>query len=86
MWWEKWSQSLLAGRALRPLQEKALGEARIFEERAHLIIDAPTNSGKSLIGDLALIEALRRGEGAILISPFRALAREQLQRLSRLLM
>ncbi|MEE2644528.1 MAG: DEAD/DEAH box helicase [Myxococcota bacterium] len=84
MWWEKWSQLLLPDQSLRPLQQRALDEARIFEQRSHLIIDAPTNSGKSFIGDLALIEALRRGEGAILVSPFRALAREQLQRLSRL--
>jgi hypothetical protein len=34
----------------RPVQAQALGDTRILESRRHLIVAAPTNSGKSLLG------------------------------------
>lgn len=61
----------------RPVQRLALGKYKILETRRNLIIAAPTNSGKSLIGYLTLLEAITRGQRAVLIEPLRALAREK---------
>lgn len=65
----------------RPIQAKALGERSILHSRRNLVLSAPTNSGKSLIGLLALLEAVNRGHRAILLEPLRALAREKMSEL-----
>jgi hypothetical protein len=51
--------------------------------RRNLIVSAPTNSGKSLIGYLFLLDALRRGKRGLLLEPFRVLAVEKYEELSR---
>lgn len=61
----------------RSIQVKALGEARILESRRHLIVSAPTNAGKSLVGNMVLLDAVRQGGRAVLLEPLRALARER---------
>lgn len=61
----------------RPLQALALKKHRILEHRRNIIVSAPTNSGKSLIGLLVLFEAVRSGRRAVLLEPLRALAREK---------
>lgn len=83
----RWSQvaEILSGNARpRLAQIKALGEARILETRRHAIISAPTNAGKSLIGTMALLDAVSRGGRAILLEPLRALARERADELRSL--
>jgi superfamily II DNA/RNA helicase len=57
---------------------------RILDSRQHLVVCAPTNSGKSLIGQLVLLEAVLRGERAVLLEPLRALAQEQANELTDL--
>jgi superfamily II DNA/RNA helicase len=59
----------------------ALGDYRMLESRRNLIISAPTNSGKSLLGMLVLLDAVRRGHRAILLEPLRAIAREKAEEL-----
>ena len=44
-------------------------------------MSAPTNSGKTLIGLLVLLDAIRRGQRAVLLEPLRAVAREKWEEL-----
>ncbi|MBK6427803.1 MAG: DEAD/DEAH box helicase [Blastocatellia bacterium] len=76
---------LTRGRSPRPVQQAAVFEARILESRSHLVVCSPTNSGKSLIGYLILLDAVRLGRRAVLLEPLRALAQEQADALTELL-
>lgn len=78
-------RAALPGASLRPVQERALLQARILESRRNLVVSAPTNSGKSLVGDVVLLDAVRRGKRAVLLEPLRVLAREKSERLKDLL-
>jgi helicase len=69
--------ALTKGRGLRPVQWDAIERIRILDSRQHLVVCAPTNSGKSLLGHLILIDAVLRGQRAVLLEPLRALAQEQ---------
>lgn len=69
--------SVLTGhRPLRAIQRMAVDEAQILESRQHLVVCAPTNSGKTLVGYLVLFDALLMGRRAVLLEPLRALAQE----------
>jgi helicase len=80
--WSAAIQSLLPNSPPTDVQRKALTEFDILRSRRNLLVSAPTNSGKSLVGWLALIAGLKRGERVILIEPYRALAQEQIAALS----
>ena len=85
---DRWSviiDKLSRGRGLRPVQRVALEDARILESRQHLVVCAPTNSGKSLLGYAILLDAVLQGRRAILLEPLRALAQEQTDELTDLL-
>ena len=69
---------------LRPVQLAALQDAMLLESRRNLVVSAPTNSGKSLVGSLAIADALRAGRRAILLEPLRALAQEKAEELRAL--
>lgn len=71
------------GRSLNSLQVKTL-EAGSLLSRKNMIISAPTNSGKSLIGWLGLLQAINRKKRAILLEPLRALAREKADEIERI--
>jgi superfamily II DNA/RNA helicase len=60
----------------RPVQSLALGGRRLLEHRRNVIVAAPTNAGKSLVGLLALLDAVRHARRAVLLTPLRAIARE----------
>lgn len=62
-------------RPLRDVQKRAL-DAGLLDSRKNLIVSAPTNSGKSLVGWLGLLQAVQKGQRAILIVPLRALAQQ----------
>lgn len=83
--WQQVVQVMQPETMPRPLQVLALGEHRILEHRQNLIVSAPTNSGKSLIGLLVLLDAVHRGRRALLLEPLRALAREKADELERLI-
>ena len=71
--------------APRPIQTLAFGKQNILEHRRNLIISAPTNSGKSLVGTLAMLQSVSRGHRAVLIEPLRALASEKFDELNKTL-
>lgn len=81
--WQKVTDQLLAGKTLLPIQQKAI-QADLLSGRKNFIISAPTNSGKSLVGTLALLQALRRNQRAVLLEPLRALANEQAETLKKI--
>ena len=60
----------------RQIQAECL-QAGLLTNRTNFLVSAPTNAGKSLIGTLILLEAIKKSQRAILIVPLRALAREQ---------
>lgn len=65
----------------RSIQILALTNYQIHESRRNLIVSAPTNGGKSLVGLIPLLQAIKLGERAILLEPLRAIAREKLEEL-----
>src|SRR5262245_7012247 len=79
--WQEVVEILAPGRVPRPLQALALGTHRLLESRRHCILSAPTNSGKSLLGLLVLLDAVSQGRRAVLLEPLRALAHEKMAEL-----
>src|SRR5262249_43183469 len=75
--WPDILAALSPSKLLRPLQNLAISQTRIFETRQHLVVFAPTNSGKSLVGHLILLDAVLRRRRAVLVEPLRVLAQEQ---------
>ena len=61
--------TLTGGRSLRPVQRLAVEGAQILESRQHAVVCAPTNSGKTVVGYMILIETLLRSQNALLIEP-----------------
>ncbi|MEO1390270.1 MAG: DEAD/DEAH box helicase [Cyanobacteria bacterium J06634_6] len=82
--WPEVIALLGAGSSPRSVQALALNDYAILENRKNLIVSAPTNSGKSLIGWLTLFQVLREGKRAVLLEPLRALAREKGDELERI--
>jgi helicase len=72
------------GRDLRPVQSDAFSRLRILGSRRNLVVCAPTNSGKSMVGYALLLAALQLGRRAVLLEPLRALAQEQAESLREL--
>lgn len=79
-----WPKLLTAWRAdgLRPIQAQAL--PKIVSGHQHLLVSAPTNSGKSLCAHAELLRCCLSGQRAILIEPMRAIANEQTDTLTAL--
>jgi len=74
--WYEVAKLFTEGRPLNYLQLKSL-ESGVLISRKNAIISAPTNSGKSLIGWLGLLQSISKGKRAILLEPLRALAQEK---------
>lgn len=73
-------EELLPGNFITPLQKKyAVGKKSID---SHLVVSAPTNSGKSLIGEHCLLESIKINRISILVEPLRALAQEKFDELA----
>src|SRR5262245_31467662 len=81
--WRQVIEVLQPGSFPRPAQVIALRQHRILSSRRNLLVAAPTNAGKSLLGTLVLLEAIRRGQRAVLLEPLRAIAREKAEELER---
>lgn len=75
--WQSVIDSLDLGLAPRLIQVEALKKHKILTHRRNLLVSAPTNSGKSLLGLLVLLDAVRQGRRAVLLEPLRAIAREK---------
>jgi superfamily II DNA/RNA helicase len=82
--WPEVIRLLAPGTNPRPVQAAALGTYRMLEGRRNFLISAPTNSGKSLIGLLAMLDGVRHRRRAVLLEPLRAIAREQADELTGL--
>jgi len=70
---------LAPGSQPRAIQVAAFSENGILDSRRNLIVSAPTNGGKSLVGDLFLLDSIRRGGRAVLLEPLRSLAQEKME-------
>lgn len=68
---------------LRPVQAQALPSVIIGCQ--HLVITAPTNSGKSLCAYAELLRCCISGQRAVLVEPMRVIANEQSDRLAAFL-
>lgn len=81
---EPWPAVLAAWRpdGLRPVQAQTL--PAILGGQQHLVITAPTNSGKSLCAQAELLRCCRAGRRAVLIEPLRVIANEQTAALTAL--
>ena len=81
--WGKLETELIGKRTLRAVQQQAL-DSGLCSGRRNMVVAAPTNSGKSLVGLIGLVQAVHRGKRAILLEPLRALAREKADEIERL--
>ena len=70
LWRERESEALL------PLQELAVKRHGLFEE-GNLLIQAPTSSGKTFIGEMAAIQTALRRKKVVYLVPLKALAEEK---------
>lgn len=75
--------SVLCPRGLRPIQSLAL--PAILCGQQHLVITAPTNSGKSLCAHTELLRPCLAGQRAVLIEPMRVIANEQAETIQNLI-
>ncbi|TFF86255.1 MAG: DEAD/DEAH box helicase [Promethearchaeota archaeon] len=61
----------------RSIQEKSLKYIFSSENRENLLVVAPSASGKTLIGELGIIQATRRGQKGFYLVPLKAIANEK---------
>ncbi|MDA7618290.1 DEAD/DEAH box helicase [Verrucomicrobia bacterium] len=75
----------LLGPGTRPnhIQKVCFKDKKAVTTRRNVIVSGPTNSGKSLIGYIMLFQSIKRGDRALLIEPFRAIAQEKYEELTR---
>ena len=62
--------------SLNQLQQDAINHSGLFRNQ-HLIVSAPTSSGKTLIGELAALYGYTRGERSYMLLPLRALVNDK---------
>lgn len=60
---------------LNPIQEEAIRRGLL--KGKNLVVTAPTASGKTLIGELAMVKAIDNGMVAVYLTPLKALANEK---------
>jgi replicative superfamily II helicase len=70
------------GGKLLPLQYRAVTEYRLLEG-ASLLISAPTSSGKTFCGEMALVRAVQNRKKAIFLVPLKAVAEEKYRHFSK---
>lgn len=83
--WPQVIQALAPDTYPSDIQVTVLRQFNLLGSRRNLIISAPTNSGKSLLGYLALFEAVLAGRRALLLEPLRAIAQEKFDEFTRAL-
>lgn len=69
---------------LRPAQDEAVFAYDLLADDRNAIISTPTNSGKSLLSYLLLLNSAIEGKTVVLIEPLRALAYEKYEELKRI--
>lgn len=83
--WPQIVQQFAPGTRPTDIQIEVLGRLKALESRRNLIISAPTNSGKSLLGYLILLESVLKGRRALLLEPLRAIAQEKFDEFARVI-
>lgn len=73
---EKWSADFPRG--LNALQLKAVNEFGVLAGNSVLVV-APTSSGKTMVGEVAAIQAVTSGKKAAFLLPYRALVNEKFE-------
>lgn len=73
---EKWTADFPQG--LNALQLRAVNEFGVLNGNSLLVV-APTSSGKTLIGEVAAIQAITAGKKAVFLLPYRALVNEKFE-------
>jgi helicase len=73
---KQWTADFSQG--LNALQLKAVNEFGVLGGRSLLVV-APTSSGKTMIGELAAIQAVTSGKKAAFLLPYRALVNEKFE-------
>lgn len=68
--------------ALNELQQEAINKMGLFAGR-HLVVSAPTSSGKTMIGELAALYGSARGERSYMLLPLRALVNDKYDEFTR---
>jgi replicative superfamily II helicase len=76
---EQWAADFPQG--LNALQLRAVNEFGVLAGRSLLVV-APTSSGKTMIGELAGIQAVTSGKKAAFLLPYRALVNEKFEEFS----
>ena len=66
-----------------PLDEFQRDATRVLIDGHSLVVSAPTGSGKTLIGETAIMNALMRGKKAIYTTPLKALSNQKLREFSK---
>ncbi len=77
---DQWTADFPKG--LNALQLKAVNEHGVLDGKSLLVV-APTTSGKTLIGELAAIQAVIAGKKAAFLLPYRALVNEKFEAFSQ---
>lgn len=77
-------ESLVPGSSPTIIQQRVIREAELLTSRRNLLVSSSTNSGKTLLGYLALLRGVKAGKRVLLLEPLRALAQEKYAELSRL--
>ena len=65
-----------AGETLLPVQEAAIKRFGLFEG-GNLLVQAPTSSGKTFVGEMAAVRAALAGKQVVYLCPIKALAEEK---------
>jgi helicase len=73
---DQWTTDFPKG--LNSLQVKAVNEHGVLDGKSLLVV-APTTSGKTLIGEVAAIQAVTAGKKAAFLLPYRALVNEKFE-------
>lgn len=76
---DQWTNRFPQG--LNSLQLKAVNDHGILEGKSLLVV-APTSSGKTMIGELASMQAVTAGKKAAFLLPYRALVNEKFEEFS----
>lgn len=62
--------------SLNDLQQDAINKTGLLSDQ-HLVVSAPTSSGKTMVGELAILHAYTNGERSYMLLPLRALVNDK---------